>query len=102
MPDYTKDQLSDWLYEYTDFIQVYREWVRGKYQKDMKPSVDRLDDSLPYTMDNIQLVAWIDNFGKLKKPVVLDGIEYESMNQCTRETGHCYAYIKKRGCLVVV
>lgn len=59
-PLYTKKQLKEWLYE-NQFNSFYGQWVEGGYDKNLKPSVDRLDDFKPYTFDNIKLGTWQEN-----------------------------------------
>ena len=57
---YSKQQLSDWLYR-NAFTELYNAWVDSGNKKDLKPSVDRLDDLKGYSLDNIRLVTWMDN-----------------------------------------
>ena len=57
---YSKQQLSDWLYR-NSFAELYNAWVDGGNKKDLKPSVDRLDDLKGYSLDNIRLVTWLEN-----------------------------------------
>lgn len=40
-------------------------WKTHNYPKGLAPSVDRLDDSLGYTLENIQLVTWDTNNEKM-------------------------------------
>lgn len=59
-PNYSKEELKDWLYG-NDFKRLYDEWVDSGFKKETKPSVDRRDDFMPYSLDNIRLVTWTDN-----------------------------------------
>lgn len=59
-PNYTKKELSKWLYS-NNFSFFYNEWVNSNYNKNIKPSIDRLDDFKPYSFDNIRLGTWQDN-----------------------------------------
>ena len=52
------------------FIRLYDEWVKGNYNKQLKPSLDRIDCKRPYTKDNIQMMTWAENRFKQSK---LDG-----------------------------
>lgn len=65
MPNYTKKQLEVWLYK-NNFLILYKNWVESKYKKDLIPSVDRKNDYLPYTLENIQLMTWEENNSKAK------------------------------------
>ena len=61
LPTYTSDELMEWLYSQPLFHRLYDNWKRLDYQRDYVPSVDRKDDYISYTMDNIQLMTWKDN-----------------------------------------
>ena len=60
LPDYTKEQLKEWLYN-NNFEKLYKEWVDSGFETMMKPSVDRLDDFKPYSLENIRLITWKEN-----------------------------------------
>ncbi len=66
-PTYTKIELSEWLFSQKKFHILYDNWKRLDYQKDYVPSVDRKDDYIGYTMDNIQLMTWKENLKKAGK-----------------------------------
>jgi len=61
MPSYSKKELKDWLYSQKKFHELYDKWKISGYDRWLKPSVDRLDDYKPYTLDNIRIVTWRDN-----------------------------------------
>ena len=63
-PAYTKQELSDWFYAQPNFEELYTNWGQGGYTKDTKPSVDRLDDSIGYNLNNIRLVSFRENVEK--------------------------------------
>lgn len=107
LPSYTKQELENWLFDQKLFHKFYDNWVRSDYKKDLRPSIDRKDDNLPYFIDNIQLMTWGENnkkshkdmrSGKLivtsnpQKPVIQYDKqgnfinEYLSVNQAGRET----------------
>ncbi len=69
MPNYTKKELSDWLYK-NNFLELYNQWVISDFKKEMKPSIDRLDDFMPYSFDNIRLVTWADNANHQYKDIM--------------------------------
>ena len=118
-PTYTKEELREWLYSKPLFHILYDNWKRLDYQKNYIPSVDRKDDDIGYTMDNIQLMTWGENnlkghkdhkSGKLvyDQRAVLqytkDGkfvTEYHSIREAGRQTNNSpsnilYACIGKR------
>ena len=61
LPNYTKDQLKDWIFSQPNWEELYSDWVKSDYAKNKTPSVDRLDDYKPYTLNNIRLVTWLEN-----------------------------------------
>ena len=60
-PSYTKQELKEWLFNQDLFHELFDKWVASGYLKDLKPSIDRLDDYKGYSFDNIQLMTWEEN-----------------------------------------
>ena len=58
MPDYTKDELQTWLYSDNEFSRLYEEWVNSGYISMLKPSCDRTDDSMGYSLSRLSVVTW--------------------------------------------
>ncbi len=65
-PSYKKEELKDWLFSQKLFNTLYDEWVKSNYDTNLIPSIDRKDDFLPYSIDNIQLTTWKENNNKYK------------------------------------
>lgn len=63
-PSYTKQEIEQWLLGQAVFHRLYDKWVDSNYDKMMTPSIDRKNDSIGYTLDNIQLMTWQDNENK--------------------------------------
>ncbi len=63
-PSYTKEDLREWLYSQSEFHILFDNWVRLGYSRNNKPSVDRIDDRVGYTMNNIQLTTALQNTQK--------------------------------------
>ena len=70
LPQYSKKEFKEWVTSQDTFISMYKAWVDSEYLKDMKPSVDRINDYESYTMDNIQLMTWKENRDKLHQDKV--------------------------------
>lgn len=66
-PEYTKQEFVAYLKNNLYFIAIYKGWVASGYDKWLKPSIDRIDDFLPYSFGNIMVVTWKDNFQKQKE-----------------------------------
>jgi len=63
-PDYTLDELKDWVDQQPNAFQLWEDYVRSGYDRWCRPSVDRIDDNSPYTLSNIQLLTWKENHQK--------------------------------------
>ena len=104
-PDYSQKELYEWAMSQEIFHVLFNEWVKSGYKKDLKPSVDRLNDYVHYCFGNIQLITWEQNNAKgnmdvinglntkTSKAVLMfskDGElidEYHSLHSASRETG---------------
>ena len=100
-PLYTRKELYDWCVNQELFHELYKEWEDSGYDTHLVPTVDRLDDSLPYSFDNIQLLNWIDNSSKSARKVICydleDNIvcEYSSTREAARAVNTCNGNIVK-------
>lgn len=57
-----------WAYN-NDYKKLYDFWVEEEYSKWLRPSVDRINDYLGYTFDNMQLTTWEINQQKQRDDV---------------------------------
>lgn len=60
-PTYTKEEFREWVTSQNSWERLYNEWILSDYDKQMKPSIDRLDDYKSYSFSNIRLVTYTDN-----------------------------------------
>lgn len=67
MPDYTLDELIEWLKLQPNLIQLWENFQKSGHNRCHAPSIDRLDDSLPYSLTNIRLTTWHQNLKKATK-----------------------------------
>ncbi len=77
-PRYTKKELISWLYK-QNIQRQYTLWENSGYLKDLRPSIDRLNSTQPYTMRNIRLVTWKEN----------NDAAYSERKSCKRVTAQC-------------
>lgn len=77
-PSYNKQELSDWLYK-QDLSSLFNTWVKSNYDKNLSPSVDRINSTKGYSFDNIRLVTWQEN----------NDVAYEERKICKRITQQC-------------
>ena len=116
MPSYTRQELIDKYLHSRRFDLYYSKWEESGFVAyfSSKPSFDRINDSKPYSLDNIQLTTYKRNLLKehLKyslgtsnnttiSPVIKIGrdgtilTEYYSINEAERATGIKAANISK-------
>ena len=63
-PEYTLDELLNFVMSHKNFNSLYDNWVKSGYKTLLRPSIDRKDDYVTYTIDNIQLMTFKDNIDK--------------------------------------
>lgn len=66
-PTYTLDELRAWVFSQPNWQQLYDAWIASDYDKYTKPSCDRIDSSVLYTISNLQLVTFRDNLANQKR-----------------------------------
>ena len=84
MPDYTCDDLINWvLIENKDLFELlYKNWADGNYESNLKPSIDRIQNSIHYTFSNIQLVTWGENDKKAHLDSIKGNITTGKQKEC--------------------
>lgn len=63
-PSYTFYEFYDWLFSIKEFHKLYYGWVKSGYEIALRPSVDRIDETKGYSMDNIQVLVLRENIIK--------------------------------------
>ena len=61
MPNYSSKDLRNWLENDWVFDLLYVNWCNTGYERLMSPSLDREDDTKPYTIDTLGLMTWGEN-----------------------------------------
>lgn len=56
-----KDDFYDWALNDADFNILFDEWVESDYERRLTPSIDRLDTSEGYFIDNMRFISFSDN-----------------------------------------
>jgi hypothetical protein len=59
--DFSLAYFKEHMLHYWKFNFLFRQWVNYGYQKEFKPSIDRINFRLPYTRGNLRLVTWGEN-----------------------------------------
>lgn len=63
----SKQEWNDWCYEsynYEKFIEIYKNWVDSGFTHKLSPSIDRINNNLGYTKDNLQWLTQSNNSSK--------------------------------------
>lgn len=111
--EYTKDFFIERFLNDKKYISIYKDWENNNFIKEKSPSIDRINPHIGYTIDNIQMVTWKENFEKSKKEkkgakkvnMIKDNKIIKTFNSVTEAsllTGVCLSNIalcagKKRG-----
>ena len=60
-PNYSLKELRNFLFDSKKFSILFKEWEANNYIREMVPSLDRIDATLPYSLNNLQIMTWKDN-----------------------------------------
>ena len=58
---YSLRQLHEKFLNNKRFIRLVNEWLKSGCNKQLKPTVDRINCMKHYTLDNIQILTWSEN-----------------------------------------
>lgn len=63
-----------WAESNLEYISIYEKWVASDYERKLSPSIDRVDSSLGYTLDNIRWLTHSENsrIGAINKHLILN------------------------------
>ena len=86
-PSYTAEELFEFLTTNQEFNEIYNGWVSSGYKKMLRPSIDRNNDYLPYSFDNITVMTWQENMDKGHKDRVtgINNKMNKSVNQLNKD-----------------
>lgn len=63
-PTYTYDELREWLHSQEIFHEIYNQWTMSGYDTMLCVSCDRDDRHKGYSLDNITVGTWQQNFDR--------------------------------------
>jgi len=63
-PSYSYEELEQWVAACPKFDQLFEAWKVSGYSERLKPSFDRINPLLPYSLDNLQMLTWRENYMK--------------------------------------
>ena len=84
----TKEEFVAKFAKSEEFLSLFKNWQDSGFQRREAPSIDRIDNSGGYTLDNMQFIKHVENTNKdVKRRPVIDenGIRYESLHDCSRK-----------------
>lgn len=71
LPAYDKYEFQKWLENQPNYKTLYNNWKEHNWNENYSPSIDRINNYIGYTLDNIQLTTREANNGKERIPVLL-------------------------------
>ena len=94
---FTKKEFIQWFKSQNNYAILWNNYLNSGGSKELKPTVDRIDDRLGYSLGNMQLLTWADNRAKQVirqgKPITQLSLSgklinrYASRGQAARSTG---------------
>jgi len=59
--EYSLKEFQEKFMDNKRFIRLHKEWLKSGCKKEMKPTVDRMNCTKGYTLNNIQILTWAEN-----------------------------------------
>jgi hypothetical protein len=59
-----KESFYKWSLENIEFNMLFDKWIESNYQRKLTPSIDRIDVSKGYVIENIQWITFSENCKK--------------------------------------
>lgn len=57
----SKEEFYSWAKESEEFLKLFSDWVMSNYDRKLTPSVDRVDSTYGYRLDNMEWVTHSEN-----------------------------------------
>ena len=76
-PNYSRGEFVAWFNQQPNNDELVMNYIKSLFEKTLAPSGDRLDNSKPYTLDNLRLVTWQENMDANTKDMEKAVMEYD-------------------------
>lgn len=80
----TVEEFTKYAEKSNQLKKVYEKWVENNYSRKFTPTIDRIDITKDYSIDNIQFLSNSDN---VKKYFKKDVLSLRARGQCKSESG---------------
>jgi hypothetical protein len=54
---YTWEEFSSWVLQQKKFLTLYKIWIESEFDRNVTPSVIRIDSKKPFTLDNLKITT---------------------------------------------
>jgi len=93
---FTTEELINKYKNDFNYMKLYKEWKASGYQNALSPTLDRIDNTGHYSLDNIQILTLRDNSSKRNHEAVGDMTRYIGVLP-SRPAGKFTAHVKFKG-----
>jgi hypothetical protein len=84
LPSFTKEELKKWSTE-QGLEKLLYNWIEKNCPKNLTPSVDRIDDYRPYSIDNIKLTTWEENNKRGRGSIKVKDLVHSKLGNIAKE-----------------
>lgn len=60
-PKYSLTEFKQWAFNKTNYKKLFKAYQESNFDSNLVPSVNRLDESVGYSLDNIEMLTWKDH-----------------------------------------
>jgi Mor family transcriptional regulator len=95
MPSYSREELHKWVVSQPNFNSLYDNWVKSGFDTWTRPSINRLDNTLSYSFDNIELITWKENMDKAKEDIKDGSLNTSKAHKAVHQLSRDGEFIEK-------
>jgi hypothetical protein len=98
----TKEEFVERFLTDEKFLRLYKIWQENNYERGIAPSIDRIDETKGYTLDNLQFLSNSDNAKKsfnqsvtLRNVITGEEIKLQSQTMAAEYLGISQPYLSR-------